>query len=89
MLAASAAVLYFGTGRSLGSLRFEGAFSPDATTAMSIVLVGVAYAVVVCASRLTSATPVEATDVDPDFGSASRALRSVGPALAGEHWRFR
>jgi hypothetical protein len=55
MLAATAAVLYFGSAHELGPWAVHDYFfDPDSQTALSLGLVGVSYAVVVCIGRLAS-----------------------------------
>jgi hypothetical protein len=54
MLAASATVLYFSSGHSLGKLQVEEVFDPAADIAVSIVYVGIAYAAITCVARLAS-----------------------------------
>jgi hypothetical protein len=53
-LGSSGAVLYYSYGRELGSATNKDAFSPDADTAFSIAFIGVAYAMLLFATRATS-----------------------------------
>ncbi len=58
MLGASAAVLYFGSAHELGPRAVHDYFfAPDGTTALSLALVGVSYAIVVCVCRVVSRRP--------------------------------
>ncbi|MDQ6776891.1 MAG: hypothetical protein M3071_11910 [Actinomycetota bacterium] len=43
-LVASAVTLYFASGHTLGTLKMEDAFGPEAQAAISVFLVGIAYA---------------------------------------------
>jgi len=65
MLAASAAVLYFGSAHELGPWAVHGYFfDPDTETALSVEIVGGSYAVIICVGRLisTRANEEPATD---------------------------
>jgi hypothetical protein len=75
MLAASAAVLYFGSAHELGPWAVHDYFlDPDSETALSIGLVGVAYAVVVCIGRLASLpSPNQQEVTEHAEGAANRA----------------
>ncbi len=64
MLAAGATVLYFASGHSLGTLKIQGTFSLEAETALSLAFVGVAYAIVTTAGRLTHRAGAAATADD-------------------------
>jgi hypothetical protein len=78
MLAASAAVLYFGSAHELGPWTGHDYFlEPDLETALSIGLVGVAYAVVVCIGRLASLPPPDRPGLTDQSSGAANA---IGPA---------
>ena len=83
MLAASAATLYFASGHSLGTLRMEDIFSPEAETALSLAFVGVAYVVATGVDRLDlvrgGASPPAGAQTPPARGASAQPV-SEAPA---------
>ena len=54
LLAASAAVLYYSTGHTLGRLQLEDVFDPEIDTALSVVFTGLGFVTVALAIRLAA-----------------------------------
>jgi hypothetical protein len=82
MLAVSAAVLYFSTGHSLGSLRVEEFFDPPADTTLSLIFVGFGFAIATCAIRIAAVRSQgeQAPEGKPTDGRAAGAVAVSEPA---------
>ena len=85
MLAASAAVLYFGSAHELGPWAVRDYFfEPDQEIALSLGLVGVSYAIIVCVTRLSSNRAAGGPQADV-AGLGNGGASGAGGAAEDEH----
>ncbi len=91
LLATAAATLYFASARNLGTLKMEDAFAPEVQVALSVIFVGIAWAVVTFVGRFgaqpgEAPAPPAAPDpaaYSPVTSANASATSSTAPASAG------